>query len=385
MKDYFFSSESVTAGHPDKLCDYIADTILDECLKQYPESKVAIEVLASKNIIAVTGQVNTTAKVNVEELVRNIIKEIGYDNDACDLNHDTCQVVTNITKQSPDIAEIIKDDGAGDQGTIFGFACNETEELMPLPIIFSHDLISKLDIARKNNIITGLRPDGKTQVTIEYKDNKPVRADTIIISAQHIEDKELNTLRKEILEEVILKSKYSNFLDENTKININDKGKFVLGGPCTDTGLTGRKLMVDTYGGYARHGGGAMSGKDATKVDRSAAYMLRHIAKNIVANNLAEKIEIAASYAIGEEYPVSIYLNTYDTNKIPEEEILNIIKENFDLSVKSMIEYLKLKDPIYTRHNKLRPHGQRKPKLGESDKIKIIVGFCRTKNLDLCK
>ena len=333
MKNYFFTSESVTEGHPDKLCDNIADKILNECMKQDKMSRVAVEVMAAKDTIYVAGQITTNAKIDIEKIVRNHLKEVGYDNENLDIDYRTCKVLINITKQSNDISAIVGNKGAGDQGTVFGYACNETEELMPLPIMVAKDLTNRLTYVRKNDLIKGLRPDGKTQVTVEYKDDKPVRIDYIIISTQHLKEKNLDELRKEIYEKVILESKYSNLIDEKTKIDINKNGQFVIGGPLADTGVTGRKLMVDTYGAMAKHGGGAFSGKDLSKIDRSGAYMLRKVAKDIVQKGLADRCEIGASYAIGDEKPISIYLNTYGTNKINEEEILEVIKTEYDLSV----------------------------------------------------
>ena len=251
MKNYFFTSESVTEGHPDKLCDNIADNILKECVNQDKLSKVAVEVMTAKNTIYVAGQITTNAKINIEEIVRNHLKEVGYDNENLDIDYRTCKVLINITKQSNDISAIVGNKGAGDQGTVFGYACNETEELMPLPIMVAKDLTNRLTYVRKNNIIKGLRPDGKSQVTVEYREDKPVRIEYIIISAQHLKEKDLNELREEIYEKVILESKYSNLIDEKTKIDINKNGQFVIGGPLADTGVTGRKLMVDTYGGMA--------------------------------------------------------------------------------------------------------------------------------------
>ena len=333
MKNYFFTSESVTEGHPDKLCDNIADKILNECVKQEKISRVAVEVMVAKDTIYVAGQITTNAKIDIEEIVRNHLKEVGYDNENLDIDYRTCKVLINITKQSNDISAIVGNTGAGDQGIVFGYACNETEELMPLPIMVAKDLTNRLRYVRKNNLIKGLRPDGKTQVTVEYKDDKPVRIDYIIISTQHLKEKNLDELRKEIYKKVILESKYSNLIDEKTKIDINKNGQFVIGGPLADTGVTGRKLMVDTYGAMAKHGGGAFSGKDLSKIDRSGAYMLRKVAKDIVQKGLADRCEIGASYAIGDEKPISIYLNTYGTNKIKEEEILEVIKTEYDLSV----------------------------------------------------
>jgi len=346
---YFFTSESVTEGHPDKLCDYISDTILDECLKQDRNSRVAVETFASANKITIAGQLTTNAILNVEEIVRERIKEIGYDNENIDIDYRTCEVDINITKQSSDIAMGVDVGGAGDQGIMFGFASDETEEYLPFAISMAHKLAKRLTEVRKEGILPYLRPDGKTQVTCEYENGKIKRIETILISNQHTEDCDLEQLKKDIKEQVINFCLPSKYLDENTKYYINPTGRFVIGGPLGDTGLTGRKIIVDTYGGYARHGGGAFSGKDATKVDRSAAYMLRHIAKNIVANGYAKKCEIQVSYAIGVEKPLSIFVDTFGTNTIPEEEIVEKIEKTFDLTPKGIIEYLNLREPIYTK------------------------------------
>ena len=349
MKKYLFTSESVTEGHPDKVCDLISDTILDECLKQDENSRVAVETFASKDLITIAGQITTNAKINAEKIARDVLKEIGYDNENTDIDYRTCRVETNITKQSTDIAMGVDIGGAGDQGIMFGYACDETENYMPFAIDIAHKLAKRLEIVRKENIIRGLRPDGKTQATVEYEDNLPKRIDTVLISTQHEENVDLNEMKQEIINKVIKEVIDAKYIDENTKIYINPTGRFVIGGPLGDTGLTGRKIIVDTYGGYSRHGGGAFSGKDASKVDRSATYMLRHIAKNIVANGYAKKCEIQVSYAIGKEEPLSIYIDTFGTNIIPEEEIINKIQAKFDLRPNNIINYLKLKTPIYTK------------------------------------
>lgn len=356
-----FTSESVTEGHPDKLCDYISDSVLDSFLEKDKNARVACETVAGKGEIFITGEITSIAEVNIESVVRNAIKEIGYDNSELDMDYKTCKITISLSKQSPDIAlgvdksletkrgEGIESEGAGDQGLMFGFACDETEELMPLPISLAHKLSKRLTEVRKNKIIDYLRPDGKVQVTVEYEGRKPIRVDTIVVSTQHNADIDLEVLKKDIKEKVIKEVVPGKLLDENTKYYINPTGRFVIGGPLGDSGLTGRKIIVDTYGGYARHGGGAFSGKDATKVDRSAAYMARFLAKNIVANGYAKKCEIQFAYSIGVAKPVSIYVDTFGTNTIPEEEIINKIEDKFDLTPRGIINYLELQKPIYRK------------------------------------
>ena len=355
----FFTSESVTEGHPDKLCDYISDSILDEYLKQDKNSRVACETVASKGEIYVTGEITSKADVDIEKVVRDTVKEIGYDRADLDIDYKTCSVRINISKQSPDIAqgvdksleqkegENLVSEGAGDQGLMFGFASDETKELMPLPISLAHKLARRLTLVRKNNEIPFLRPDGKTQVTVEYYGDKPVRVDTVVVSTQHNADVDIETVRKEVKQKVIEAVIPNELLDENTKYFINPTGRFVIGGPLGDSGLTGRKIIVDTYGGYSRSGGGAFSGKDPTKVDRSASYMARHIAKNIVANGYAKKCEIQLAYSIGVAKPVSIFVDTFGTGTISDEEIVKKIEEKFDLSPRGIINYLDLQKPIY--------------------------------------
>ena len=357
-----FTSESVTEGHPDKLCDYISDNILDAYLAKDPKARVAAETVAGKGLILVTGEISSTAEVDIEQVVRNTIKEIGYTNENIDISYEKCQVIVNISKQSADIAlgvdksleakidskEVVSE-GAGDQGMVFGFATDETDSYLPMPIYLSHKLARRLADVRKSGEIPYLRPDGKVQVTVEYEDDKPVRVDTVVVSTQHEENVDLEVLKKDIKEKVINVVIDNALLDDKTKYFINPTGRFVIGGPLGDTGLTGRKIIVDTYGGFSRHGGGAFSGKDATKVDRSGSYMARFVAKNIVANGLAKKCEIQISYAIGVAKPVSIFVDTFGTGTVSDDEIISIIKHNFDLTPRGIINTLDLEKPIYTK------------------------------------
>lgn len=348
-KKYYLTSESVTEGHPDKVCDFISDSILDACLEQDENSRVAIEAFISNGKVVVAGQITSNAIIDVESIVREKLKEVGYDDARYSMDYRTCDVNINITKQSGDIALGVDTGGAGDQGIMFGFACNETDSLMPYAIDTAHKLAQKLTKVRKDGIIPYLKSDGKVQVTVEYLNDVPFRIDTILISTQHTEDADMDILENDIIEYVIKPIVEDDMLDSETKILINPTGRFVVGGAVADTGLTGRKIIVDTYGGYARHGGGAFSGKDGTKVDRSASYMLRHIAKNIVANGLARKCEIQISYGIGIEEPLSIYIDCFGTNIMPEGEIIRIIKDSFDLTPKGIINYLELRKAIFSK------------------------------------
>ena len=360
---YFFTSESVTEGHPDKICDQISDAILDEIMMQDPMGRVACETMATTGMVMIMGEISTSCYVDIPRIARSVIKDIGYDKAEYGFDSNTCGVMTLINEQSADIALGVDHSmenkagsesdadlfGAGDQGMMFGFACNETPELMPLSLSLSHKLVQKLTEVRKTGVLTYLRPDGKSQVTIEFEDDKPKRIEAVVVSTQHDPDVDMETLRKDIKEQVILKILPAEMIDENTKFFINPTGRFCIGGPQGDSGLTGRKIIVDTYGGYARHGGGCFSGKDPTKVDRSAAYAARYAAKNVVAAGLAEKCEIQLAYAIGVSKPVSVMVDTFGTGKYSNEEIAEAVQAIFDLRPASIIKELNLRQPIYRK------------------------------------
>lgn len=349
MNKRIFTSESVTEGHPDKVCDQISDAILDDILSKDPHAHVACETICTTGLVLVMGEITTTGYTDIQKVVRNVVSEIGYTRGKIGFDAENLSVLVSIDEQSPDINQGVQDgDGAGDQGMMFGFASDETEEYMPLPIMLAHKLTKRLSDVRKQEIVQHLRPDGKAQVSVEYDENDNVkRIETIVVSTQHDEKISIEDLRKVIYEEVILKTIPAELIDENTKIYINPTGRFVIGGPKGDSGLTGRKIIVDTYGGYARHGGGAFSGKDPTKVDRSASYAARYVAKNLVAAGFAKKLEIQISYAIGIAEPTSICIETYGTSKYSEQELIEIVRKNFDLTPKGIINSLDLRRPIY--------------------------------------
>jgi len=380
MTDFLFTSESVTEGHPDKVADQISDAILDAIIAQDPRARVACETMVTTGMAIIAGEISTSCYVNIPTIVRETIKEIGYNDSAMGFDWETCAVLTSIDEQSPDITigvEESKDheQGAGDQGLMFGYACNETPELMPMPIIYAHRLTRRLAEVRKKKILDFLRPDGKSQVTIQYINNKPIRADSVVIAAQHSDKVANETLKEGILEEVIFKVIPPELRDKNTKYYINTTGRFVHGGPKADCGLTGRKIIVDTYGGVGSHGGGCFSGKDPSKMDRGASYMARHVAKNIVASGMAEKCEVQIAYTIGKAKPVSFMIDTSGTFKIPPDEIARIAMEHFDLRPKAIIQYLDLLKPIYKQTACYGHFGRKEPgftweKIHRADELK---------------
>ena len=379
--NFLFTSESVTEGHPDKICDNISDAFLDEYLKQDPNSRVAVETMVTTDFVVVSGEVTSKAvfdKKAQEELVRKTIREIGYDDKELMFDGDTCKVDLRLHSQSPDSSQGVtateeKEQGAGDQGLMFGYATNETEELMPMPILLAHKLIQKLSEVRRNKILPWVRPDGKSQVSVKYENNKPTKIETVVISTQHAPEISQEEISNEIIDKVI-KPVLGNLWDDKIKIYINPTGKFVIGGPHGDAGLTGRKIIVDSYGGFGRHGGGAFSGKDPSKVDRSACYMCRYIAKNLVAAKFADRCEVQLAYAIGVAEPVSLYVNTFGTNKIPENQIEEIVRKNFDMKPSGIISQLDLKRPIYKKTASYGHFGRNEPEFywEKTDKVETL-------------
>ncbi|MBI2102470.1 methionine adenosyltransferase [Candidatus Woesearchaeota archaeon] len=380
QQNYLFTSESVTEGHPDKMCDQISDALLDAIYKDDPQARVAIETLTKTGFVVVAGEVTTKTYIDVQKVVRDTILSIGYDKPEYGFDGSTCGVLSALSEQSPDISQgvsegagLFQEQGAGDQGLMFGFATNETPEYMPLPILLAHKLTQRLASARKRGELWYLRPDGKSQVTVEYVDGKPKRVDTVVVSTQHHPDVDLETIRRDVIEKIIKPICYE-WVDGNTKYFINPTGRFVIGGPVGDAGVTGRKIIVDTYGGYGRHGGGAFSGKDPTKVDRSACYMARYVAKNIVAAGLADKCEVQVAYAIGVAQPVSVLVDTFSTAKIPEEKISELVRKHFNLTPKGIIETLNLRRPIYRKTASYGHFGRNDPDFSweKTDKADVL-------------
>jgi S-adenosylmethionine synthetase len=377
-RTYLFTSESVTEGHPDKVCDQISDAILDEFLKQDPESRVAVETLTTTGIVVIAGEVTSRAKFDVQDVVRKTLREIGYDDPQFGFDAESCSVLVSLHSQSPDISQGVsstenKEQGAGDQGLMFGYATNETEEMMPMPIMLAHKLTKRLAEVRKSKLLPWVRPDGKSQVTVEYEDGKPKKLETIVIATQHSPEVNNEEIKKEIIEKVI-KPVCGKYWNDKIKVHVNPTGRFVIGGPPGDAGLTGRKIIVDTYGGMGRHGGGAFSGKDPSKVDRSACYMCRYIAKNIVAAGLAERCEVQVAYAIGVAEPVSLMVSTFDTGKIPEEQIENLVRKHFDMRPAAIISQLQLKRPIYRKTAAYGHFGRNEPEFSweKTDKAEVL-------------
>ena len=347
MRKFLFTSESVTEGHPDKMADQISDAVLDAVLTEDPTGRVACETLVTTGLVMVAGEITTSAVLDYSEIARGVIRDVGYTRAKYGFDAETCAVISSIKRQSPDIALGVDTGGAGDQGLMFGFACDETDELMPLPIMLAHRLVERLSQVRRQGIVDFLRPDGKSQVTVEYHSNRPVRVDTVVVSTQHSDRVSSADVQNAVLNEVIRKVVPASLMDKSTKFHINPTGRFVVGGPMGDAGLTGRKIIVDTYGGYSRHGGGALSGKDPTKVDRSACYMARYVAKNLVAAGVARKVEVQLAYAIGVAEPVSVMAETFGTGAIPDEQITDLIRDTFKLTPRGIIESLDLRRPIY--------------------------------------
>jgi S-adenosylmethionine synthetase len=381
MSNYLFTSESVTEGHPDKVADQISDSILDSILSQDRTARVACETMVTTGLAFVAGEITTSSWVDIPEIVRHTIRDIGYNDSAMGFDWETCGIMTSIDKQSPDIAMgvnpgegLFEEQGAGDQGLMFGFACNETPVLMPMPIYYAHRITRKLSEVRKNGILDFLRPDGKSQVTVEYHDHKPVRIDTIVVAAQHTPQVTYNTIREGIIEEVLKKIIPTELMDDKTKFYINSTGRFVIGGPMGDCGLTGRKIIADTYGGQGSHGGGCFSGKDPSKVDRTASYMARYVAKNIIAAGLADRVEVQVAYSIGVAEPVSLMIDTFGTGKIPPDRIAAIVRETFSFKPANMVSTLRLLRPIYRKTSVYGHFGRNDPDFSweKTDMVEVL-------------